>query len=296
MNKRRIDILIVFFLSLVPTCVKFVFYPLYPGSDDAFIHARIASNIVAGLGWGINAHEVVNISTAPLYTILLSLIAWLTPNYFLMAMIFSCICSAIAIVVTYLIVSRLTTHNTARVFATIVAAFNVHLWRWNGTLMETMLAVALTLVVFYQCIRSTENPTIPRIFWLGIIQAAAVLVRPELLLLPFSTILYFRLNNPRRLYMVIGTLASAMAIGLLPWITFSLLYFHSILPTTYYAKASGLHLLNPMVIKGAAVTLATSYLPVIVALLACLIFLPRLEVKQRSLLVRRVLPFHCFPP
>ena len=82
MKHKKALLYTVFFLAFVPTIVKFLFFPSYPGSDDAFIHARIVSNITSGLGWGINAHEPVNMSTAPLYTCLLCVFAFLSKDFF----------------------------------------------------------------------------------------------------------------------------------------------------------------------------------------------------------------------
>jgi len=295
LRKNNIYIYIVLSLAIVPTIVKFLFFPSYPGSDDAFIHARIVSNITSGLGWGVNINEPVNMSTAPLYTCILSIIAIFTNDFFFPAMIFSCLLSAFSIIITYLIISSLTTSNIVRLLGTILAAFNIHLWRWNGTLMETIPAVALTLLIFYFCIRFSKNLTTKKIIWIGVVQGAAILVRPESILLLLSIILYLRLNTTRNLISIVVPLLFAVILTILPWIFFSLSYLHSLVPTTYYAKTTIFHWVNITVLKAVTIILATGYLPLLIFYILCLFFAPQLQSKERSFLIQKILPFFLFP-
>jgi hypothetical protein len=57
---------------VLPHATKLGYYPDYPGFDDAFIHLRVAENLAHGKGWGINAFEPINVSSSPLFTLILS--------------------------------------------------------------------------------------------------------------------------------------------------------------------------------------------------------------------------------
>ncbi|MBN60717.1 MAG: hypothetical protein CME20_05100, partial [Gemmatimonadetes bacterium] len=42
--------------------------------DDAWIHLQLARNVSVGAGFGLNPHEPVSLSTAPLWTLLVALL------------------------------------------------------------------------------------------------------------------------------------------------------------------------------------------------------------------------------
>ncbi len=71
MTTRRLA-WIVSLTCFVPHLLKWVYYASYPGFDDAFIHLRVADNVASGRGWGINAFEPINVSSSPLFTMLLA--------------------------------------------------------------------------------------------------------------------------------------------------------------------------------------------------------------------------------
>ena len=76
-------------IALVPAMVKVICYPHNIGSDDAYIHLRIATNFIHGLGWGINPHQPVNLSTAPAFTLILVLAEMVTSHAVLLTQILS---------------------------------------------------------------------------------------------------------------------------------------------------------------------------------------------------------------
>jgi len=161
--------------------------------------------------------------------------------------------------------------------------------------METIPAVALTLLIFYFCIRFSKNLTTKKIIWIGVVQGAAILVRPESILLLLSIILYLRLNTTRNLISIVVPLLFAVILTTLPWVFFSLSYFDSVVPTTYYAKTTIFHWINFTVPKVVAIILTTGYLPLLLVCTICLFFAPSLQLKQRSFLVQKIVPFSLFP-
>jgi hypothetical protein len=162
--------------------------------------------------------------------------------------------------------------------------------------METMLAVSLTVLIFYLCIKFSSNLSIRRIYGLGVLQAIAILVRPELLILSLSTLLYIRFNTADRFFPIMGRMVFAMLLTLLPWVLFSLFYFHSILPTTYFAKTSGVYWLNWNVLRSSLVVVASSDLVVILLCLICLaLVLRKVNLPRRLAILHRLVPFLLFP-
>src|SRR4026207_1489267 len=57
--------------------VRLIYEPGYRGTDDSFSHAAIVESLRAGNGWGINPGEPVNLSTSPLFTLLMLGLSWL---------------------------------------------------------------------------------------------------------------------------------------------------------------------------------------------------------------------------
>ena len=161
---------------------------------------------------------------------------------------------------TYLIVRKTTASRETALFVLALAAGNVYLWRWSGTVMETTLAylfVVLIAGLTLRLMQSGEAISGPPIFVLGILVGLGTLVRFEIgLLLPLSLLAV--LSNPREgkwkaAFMVVG-FASATA----PWIMFAHLYFGSVLPTTFAAKTGGLHLFNSGVVTSIATIVLTA--------------------------------------
>jgi hypothetical protein len=115
------------------------------------------------------------------------------------------------------------------------AALSCDLWRWNGTVMESSIAflvVALLLYLF------RKHNSLGHSFYIGLVVGLAVLLRPELLLAvafcPLLIALYSRLGR-RIASAAIFFAGAATVMG--PWLVYAQLRFHSILPTTFFAKS-----------------------------------------------------------
>jgi len=276
-------------LALLPTIVKLVAYPHYPGSDDSFIHLAVAQNIVTGGGWGVIPGDPVNLSSSPIYTMLLLALQPLNP--LVAAQVISALFTTAALVLIYSIARKLTLSRPLAFTGLAVAAANVHLWRWTGTVMETTLAFMLVTLVIYVLYRITP---VDRKSWvaplgLGLLIGVATLTRFELgLLLPLAIVdLWLRGERRPEVARRAALLAPGFLIGVAPWLVFSYLYFGTPVPTTYSAKTSGLILANLSVTQDVAAVLLSGYgLAILVALIAAGTLRSRLPgIIERHLLV-----------
>ena len=68
--------LLVILISVVPLLVRQIFFPEYPGPDDAFIHLAVINSIAKFNTWGINPGENINLSTSPLFTVIFSILCF----------------------------------------------------------------------------------------------------------------------------------------------------------------------------------------------------------------------------
>jgi hypothetical protein len=281
LDRPVVAVLLICLFALVPALVKLAFYPAYPGSDDAFIHMATAEHILDGGGWGIVSNDRVNLSSSPLYTVLL--LSVLTVGSIGLAQVLSLVFACAALGTTYLATRAMTSSIACGLAALVVAAANVHLWRWSGTMMETSLGYLLVTVIALttlMIIRS-KSESVWQLGLLGLLIGLGTEVRFEIgLLLPLSFLaLWFsrRENRVQLLAVVLG-----FCIAVVPWIVFSTAYFGTPIPTTFFAKTSGLHVVNVTITKQMGSVVATGFgLSLVLAVAALVIAARSTEGRAR---------------
>ena len=281
LDRPLVAVLLIGLLALVPALVKLAFYPAYPGSDDAFIHMATAQHILDGRGWGIVSNDRVNLSSSPLFTVLL--LPVLTVGSIGLAQVLSVVFACAALAVTYLAARAMTSSVACGLAALVVAAANVHLSRWSGTMMETSLGyllVTLIALTTLMLIRS-KSQSVWQLALLGLFTGLGTEVRFEIgLLLPLSFLaLWFsrRENRVQLLAVVVGFCAAVA-----PWIVFATAYFGTPIPTTFFAKASSFHVVNVAITKELGSVVATGFgLSVVLAVAALAIAARSTEGRAR---------------
>lgn len=194
--------------------------------DDAFITYRYSANIAAGEGFRFNSDEKTLGTTTPLYALLLSLFHWLTPDMPAVSLVInllSIICSGFLLF--RLLMKELPPGLAA--LGGVVFVFFPLFYRALG--METhflIFLLFLALNFFY------EKRYPAAFFVIGL----ATLTRSEsiLMLLVFLGTLGVRREYKRGLI----SLGCFMA-AVLPWVIFSILYFGSVIPNTFFIKTQG---------------------------------------------------------
>jgi hypothetical protein len=245
-------------LILAPAIVKLIFYPAYPGSDDAFIHMAVADHILDGEGWGIASNNRVNLSSSPIFTMLL--LPVLAIGSIGLAQILSSAFACASLAITFFATRTITGSNMCGFAALVVAAANVHLWRWSGTVMETSLgylSVTVIAAATLGLIRRRRS-SVWDLSLLGALIGVGTLVRFEIgIFLPLSmaALWFSRQTGRRQIAAVIG----GFIVAVLPWIVFATAYFGTPIPTTYFAKASSLHIVNVFIVKSLGTVVATGF-------------------------------------
>jgi hypothetical protein len=200
--------------------------------DDAFIVARYARNIAAGLGYGMNPYRPSDGVTGPL---------WLLPEVIACRwnadpiVIAKAIGLACALLAAWLVLSRLEKRARGRV-ATCVAglllALSPSLGTWAVAGLETTGAA---LLVTLAALGATERPQLAP--WrLGTCVASLAWLRPELAL--FSIVLLgYAFARDRRC----GSIALGIALlGAISVAVFRYVCFGAFLPLSWSAKAGSL--------------------------------------------------------
>ena len=258
-------------ICLLPAAAKYLYYPDYRGSDDAYIHATTVLNLVETGNWGVNPGQAVNLSSSPLFVLLLYLGTHLGVVGLPALAFYSLIFSSLAILLCFLTCSHMFRSPTTPWWVTVLTAVNIHLWRWNGTIIEASMGFFLVALVYWWFVAVLRRRQFRRgdLIAQGILIGLAFLTRYELgLLLPIIILTILHQVDQRRLTVVALTVAGFVSV-ILPWFVFSYFHFDTLLPTTFYAKTSnGIILFNSRITFQIGLVLASSVgLPALLMLL-----------------------------
>jgi hypothetical protein len=257
-------LIVVLAIAAVPAVIRAVSYPDYPGTDDSFIHAAIIENLRAGRGWGINPHEPVNLSTSPLFTILMRGVASFVPDIIAAGSVITTLAVVLGVLGTSWVGMRITGEAAMGLLAAAIAAANVHLWRWTGTFIEAPLGFAgviAILVAFLPLyVSPLQRPLHARFFALGLSIGVLSLLRFECGLLGLGFLAHHLVNDRRHLIGRYACAALGVIVPLALWAAAAWIMFGSILPTTLSAKTTaGLVLVNPALARQLASVLAPGF-------------------------------------
>jgi hypothetical protein len=249
---------IVVVLILAPALVKLFSYPAYAGPDGAFLHVAVAEHILDGKGWGVVSHDRANLSSSPIFVLLL--VAVLAVGSIGLAQIVSVVFACAALAITFFATRAITASPMCGLAALVVAAANVHLWRWSGAVMETSLAYLAVTVIVATTLWLMRAPRLSvwNFVLLGALIGFGTLVRFEIgMLLPLSmaALWFWRQTTLCRLAAVGG----GFVVAVLPWIAFATAYFGSPIPTTFFTKDSSLNIVHLTIVKSVGTVVVTGF-------------------------------------
>ncbi len=237
-------------MALTPSLIKLICYPSYVGSDDTYIHLQVARNVLAHQGWGLNSGIRCNLSTSPLFTMLL-IGVWFVYGKLMFGLLqaTSCLATTVGLLALFVRLRRTTGGNLAASFFGLgAAAFACNLWRWNGTLMETSYAFCAVCLILL-CFTKYELPPLAA-GAAGLLLGLSALLRPELLAVGAVCVLLMAWRSRTQRALSLAALLTGFSLPLTAWAIFAYSYFGSVLPTTLRAKTvSGIMLWNPDIAK-----------------------------------------------
>ncbi len=194
--------------------------------DDPFITYRVARNIAEGHGWVYNSGERINAVTNPLYTLLLAGLHLVTRVDF---PALGAVVTMAGLFLAAVFLARLVDRNgsaPAGRLAGLLVLIHPLLIGCMG--METGLLLALSLGALLACAR--ERWTLASALF-----GAAALTRPDAVVLAGVALLYYLWT--RKKVPPLRTVA-AFILVIAPWLIFSWLYFHELLPHTLAVKSA----------------------------------------------------------
>ncbi|WP_082295571.1 hypothetical protein [Leptospira noguchii] len=247
-SDKIIFLLLLFFIHSV------LFYHSSWLSDDSFITFRVVDNFLNGYGLRWNPLERVQVYTHPLWLFLLIPIQWVIREISISAYLLSYLCGILFIFVYCFTFSKF--RNT---FGLIVVSLGVFFSSrtfidYNTSGLENPLSFLLLLlfeIKFYSLYLNSkqENVKIDS-YKIGLLTALLLLTRLDLvlfLILP-GYVLFWGIFKKQRIQFF-----KYSFLGIFSWViylAFSIVYFGSLLPNTYYAKTNVLFSFSERIFAG----------------------------------------------
>ena len=198
--------------------------------DDALITFRVAENLAYGHGFVYNPGERVQVTTTPLYTMVLAVGVWLFGSAPQAALVLNISLSTLIPILAYDLGRRLTGRITGLGGALLLSLSPFLVMAFS---MESYLYAALILA-------SMDAYVAGRYGWAGLLAGITALVRGDAILLGACMLTYDflrqgRLSWPERLR---GSLIMPALIIPAGWYLFATLYYGSPFPATLQAKSA----------------------------------------------------------
>ncbi len=221
MNKSTLALLLIVLCFV--GIVVILFRDFTP--DDTFIHIAYAKDILEKQSYSFAGNKTYG-STAPLWPLLIATVSAILNNYILSAKALSLISAVGSIILLYVVLKKMVGTTKATLGALLLAA-NPYMLRWAATGMEATTAVLWTIFSIYVVSKNSKLS-----FLDCVVLGVGPLIRPELLIVVAVITLYSLRQRTLSLQKLIVLLTP-----LVVWNTFAFLYFGTILPNTFIAKA-----------------------------------------------------------
>ena len=199
--------------------------------DDAFIHIGYAKDISEGKGYSFAGNRTYG-STSPLWPPFIATLTIAHINFESAARLLSFIFSIAAIFLMY-IVARLRFSNFASLSAACLISYNAYFLRWSLTGMEATAACFFILLLTYVLFQESHGQV--KKFWYLVI-GLSPLIRPEFFVFIPIFFIYLLLVQTKSKY---TAKLFFMLVPTVVWNSFALIYFGTIVPTTFSIKAGG---------------------------------------------------------
>ncbi len=202
-------------------------------SDDALITLRTALNITHGWGPGYNATESVQAYTHPLWFLLWVWVGSWTNQWVLGVLTLSLVAVLVAVAI---LVWRTRSLGRLAVLVALILLSNAFI-DFTSSGLENPLAFLSVAVLFALSLDKKNALDARRMILLGLTTAAVFLTRFDLavlIVIPLGVLVWHQRRNVRGLVFA----ASALAIPLLIWLTWSWVTYSTLLPNTYEAKTN----------------------------------------------------------
>ena len=234
MRLSKNPIYILFILLTIFIVLSFYEYGSFKLVDDTYIYLQYARNIIYHHQVAFNLDEKSYAFTSPLWLTLIVIGSLVSGTSLYIPEILSVLFSSGTIVVWWYLLKKYDLSNQSITFLILFILLDPNLLKHSHIGMEAALSYFLSSLLLYICF-FTKNKWKPQI--IGAIVGLFYLVRPESLLLSAFIIIWLYKERAIIKKDILKILLFALLINL-PWIIFSLLYFHRFFPSTFGAKGA----------------------------------------------------------
>ncbi len=213
--------------------------------DDAWIHLQLARNISVGAGFGLNPHEPVSLSTAPLWTLLVALLHLLPWDIVAVVKTAGALLLFANALMTWWLAQRIGLDRGWALLAGLVVGLTPRFLWASQSGMEILLYALLAtggLVLHLRAFAAAPS------WGATALWSLATLARPECaIFLPLAFADRWRATGQwRRVAADFWRHLLLFLLPLLPWAYFNYNYGSGVLPNTYYAKVGAFGLLGAL--------------------------------------------------
>ena len=213
--------------------------------DDAWIHLQLARNISVGAGLGLNPHETVSLSTAPLWTLLVALLHLLPWDIVAVVKTAGALLLFANALITWWLAQRIGLDRGWALLAGLVVGLTPRFLWASQSGMEILLYALLAtggLVLHLRAFAAAPS------WGATALWSLATLARPECaIFLPLAFADRWRATGQwRRVAAYFWRHLLLFLLPLLPWAYFNYNYGSGVLPNTYYAKVGAFGLLGAL--------------------------------------------------
>lgn len=231
MTKRTLVLLL---LLVVFVILSFYEYGSFKLVDDTYIYLQYARNIILHHQVAFNIGEKSYGFTSPLWLMLIVIGELLSNLSTTVPEILSIIFSCLTIIIWWQILKKYNLRAISVTILLLVIILDPNLLKHSHIGMETTLGYFLSslLILLFFYTEVGEN-----LGTIGIVIGLFVLTRPESILLSVILCLWLYSRKKISIQNIVKVFIYATFV-ILPWILFSLLYFHQIFPSTFGAKGA----------------------------------------------------------
>ncbi len=233
--KSKVKLLSIQHFYLITLTFAFIFLILLQSAwlcDDAFITFRTIENFLHGYGLRWNIAERVQTYTHPLYMLCLSIIVFLTHEYYYTTLLLNIILACMAI---FLMIRYISPTPLGAILAIITLSFSKAFIDYSTSGLENSLTF-LFIAAFVSFTKTSFSSDKKKHLMLGLMAGLCTFNRLDTLLFFIPTLGWFLWKTSPHSRLKTAYYLSLGFIPLLAWEAFSILYYGFPFPNTAYAK------------------------------------------------------------
>ncbi|MHB8336401.1 MAG: hypothetical protein ACYC6P_11405 [Ignavibacteriaceae bacterium] len=225
---------LLFILLAVFIALSYYEYGQFKLVDDTYIYLQYTRNIIQHNQIAFNLGEKSYAFTSPLWLFLIVLGSLVSGNTVVVPEILSVLFSCLTITVWWYFLRKYSLSYLLFLIFMLYIVLDPNLLKHSHMGMEASLSYFLSSVLIFFVFGGTPKK---KLLLIGMIVGLFILVRPESILLSLILIVWLYKKENFGIKDITKVFSYSLIVNI-PWIIFSLLYFHQLLPSTFGVKGA----------------------------------------------------------